>query len=180
MTENEARAICSERGATFSIRQCKGIPYVYISRSLPHPTAKADPHHNSYQFGGYLCPLTQLAQICADTLKEHIAALPFNPNKCPPKLQTTPKPATVPPGPAFHELLATIPQERTNILSWAAAAALTLKMTREQISYHLAVYHDQLAAAGVKMTQSSRYRALFVPTLGTDSGSYFSYIWRDH
>jgi hypothetical protein len=182
MTENEARAICAELGATFSIRQRKGSAYVYVSRWLPRAAAEAADHQasksNGQQFDRYVGPLDKLAQIDPDTLKERIAVLPVNPNKTKPPAGR--KPAFAPQSSAFHELLTTIPTERTGILRWAKAAALTLKIPREQLSYRLAFYRVQLATAGVRMAQSSRYRALFVPTLDTDSGGYFSHIWRDH
>jgi hypothetical protein len=181
MTENEARAICAELGATFSIRTRKGSAYVYVSRWLPRAAAEAAGHHpsssNGQQFDRYVGPLDKLAQISPDTLKERIATLPLNPNKS--KTPTTRKPAATPASPAFHDLLATIPQERTGILRWARATGATLKIPREQLSYRLAFYRVQLAAAGVRMAQSSRYRALFVPTLDTDSGGYYSHIWRE-
>lgn len=93
----------------------------------------------------------------------------------------TPKPelAATPAGPAFFALLATIPHERTGILRWAAAAGATLKIPREQISERLAYYLDQLATAGVHLAQRTRYRALLVPTLDSNSGGYFFHIWRD-
>jgi hypothetical protein len=181
MTEEQARAICRELGATLSIRQRRGKGYVFVSRWLPRQAAEAARHQasksNGQQFDRYVGPLAQLDQISPDTLKERIAALPLNPNKS--KTPTTRKPATTPASSALHELLATIPQERTGILRWAKAAGASLKIPREQLSYRLAFYRVQLAAAGVRMAQSSRYRALFVPNLDTDSGGYFSHIWRE-
>ena len=183
MTEDQARAICAELGATFSIRQRKGIAYVYVSRWLPRAAAEAAGHQastsNGQQFDRYVGPLAQLPQIGTDTLRQRIAALPLNPNKNTTRPPPTRKPAATAPGPAFHGLLATIPRERTGILRWAAAAGATLQIPREQISYRLAYYRDQLAAAGVHLAQSTRYRALFVPTLDSDTGGYFSHIWRD-
>jgi hypothetical protein len=180
MTEDQARAICRELGATFSIRQRKGIAYIYVSRWLPRAAAEAAGHQasrsNGQQFDRYVGPLDRLAQIEADTLRQRITALPLNPNKQKARPSATHKGA---PGPAFFALLATIPHKRTGILRWAVGAGATLKIPREQISYRLAFYRDQLVAAGVHLAQSSRYRALFVPTLGSDTGSYFSHIWRD-
>ena len=112
-------------------------------------------------------------------MRARIAALPLNPNKDKPKAAPTRQPAATAPGPAFHGLLATIPRQRTGILRWAAAADATLQIPREQISYRLAYYRDHLAAAGVHLAQSTRYRALLVPTLGSDTGGYFSHIWRE-
>jgi hypothetical protein len=181
MTEQEARAICRELGATLSIRQRRGKGYIFVSRWLPREAAEAAGHQasksNGQQFDRYIGPLDKFDQISPDTLKERIAALPVNPNKS--KTPTTRKPAATPASPALHELLTTIPQERTGILRWAKAAALTLKIPREQISYRLAFYRVQLAAHGVRMAQSSRYRALFVPTLDSDTGGYYSHIWRE-
>ena len=183
MTENEARAICAELGATFSIRQRKGSTYVYVSRWLPRAAAEAAGHQasssNGQQFDRYVGPLDKLAQIEPNTLRQRIAALPLNPNKSTTRPTATRRPAATAPGPAFHGLLATIPRERTGILRWAAAASATLQIPREQISYRLAFYRDQLAAAGVHLSQSTRYRALFVPRLGSDTGGYFSHIWRE-
>ncbi len=184
MTENEARAICAELGVTFSIRQRKGIAYVYVSRWLPRAAAEAAGHQasrsNGQQFDRYVGPLAQLPQIGPDTLRQRIAALPLNPNKDKPKTPPAGRTSTATaPGPAFHGLLATIPRERTGILHWANATGATLQIPREQISYRLAFYRDHLAAAGVHLAQSTRYRALFVPTLGSDTGSYFSHIWHE-
>lgn len=183
MTEDQARAICAELGVTFSIRQRKGSAYVYVSRWLPRAAAEAAGHQasssNGQQFDRYVGPLAQLPQIDADTLRQRIAALPLNPNKDKPKTPAGRSRAATAPGPAFHGLLATIPRERTGILAWANAAGATLQIPREQISYRLAFYRDQLAAAGVHLAQSTRYRALFVPTLGSDTGSYFSHIWQE-
>jgi hypothetical protein len=180
MTENEARAICAELGVTFSIRRRKGTPYVYVSRWLPRAAAEAAGREasssNGQQFDRYVGPLDKLDQIGPNTLKERIAALPLNPNKRTTRPTASRKAA---PGPAFFALLATIPHKRTGILRWANVAGATLKIPREQISYRLAFYRDQLAAHGVHLAQSTRYRALFVPALGSDTGGYFSHIWRE-
>jgi hypothetical protein len=183
MTEDEARTICRELGATLSIRQRKGKSYIFVSRWLPRQAAEAAGHQASsssgQQFDRYVGPLDKLNQISPDTLRERIATLPLNPNKDKSKSAPARKPATFATSPAFHELLETIPTERTGILRWAKAATLTLKIPREQLSYRLAFYRDQLAAAGVHLAQSTRYRALFVPTLGSDTGGYFSHIWQE-
>ncbi len=183
MTEDQARAICAELGATFSIRQRKGIAYVYVSRWLPRAAAEAAGHQasrsNGQQFDRYVGPLDKLPQIGTDTLRRRIGALPLNPNKDKPKTLPTRQPAATAPGPAFHGLLATIPRERTGILAWASTAGATLQIRCEQISERLACYRDHLAATGVHLSQSTRYRALFVPTLGSDTGGYYSHIWRE-
>ena len=80
---------------------------------------------------------------------------------------------------AALDLLATVPQERTGILTWAKEAAARLSIPREQLAYRLAVYRDDLAAAGVRLAQSTRYRTLFVPHVGQDSGAYYSHIWKE-
>jgi hypothetical protein len=169
-------------GATLSIRQRKGKGYIFVSRWLPRAAAEAAGHLPSsstgQQFDRYVGPLDKLALISPDTLKERIAALPLNPNKDTAKTRVS-KPTATPASPAFHELLTTIPTERTPILRWAKAASASLKIPREQISYRLAFYRVQLATHGVRMAQSSRYRALFVLTLGSDTGGYFSHIWRE-
>jgi hypothetical protein len=87
------------------------------------------------------------------------------------------KPLT--PAGTFFDVLATIPARRTGILAWARAASTALSIPREQLAYRLALYRDQLAAHGVHLAQSTRYRALFVPHVGQDSGAYSSHIWKE-
>jgi hypothetical protein len=77
-------------------------------------------------------------------------------------------------------LLATIPAERTGILTWASAASKELSIPTEQIAYRLGLYRDQILAQGVRLAQSTRYRTLYVPVVGTDEGAYYSHIWIEH
>jgi hypothetical protein len=176
MTEDEARAICVELGATYTVRTRRGQRYIYVSRWAPRTADQPGRQHDCY-----VGPLAQLAQISADTLRQRIATLPIPPRPHPHGV--TPPPAAAPPTPplgtAFVALLGTIPHTRTGILTWAAQAEHQLSIPREQISYRLAFYRAALTTHGMRLAQSTRYRALFVPDLGTDSGSYYSHIWRD-
>jgi len=87
MTEDEARRICTELGATFSVRKRKGIPYLYVARWLPRRAAEAAGYKattsNGQQFDRYIGPLAKLAEISEATLRQRIADLPINPNKVP-------------------------------------------------------------------------------------------------
>jgi hypothetical protein len=87
MTEDEARRLCTEQGATFSIRRRRGIPYVYVSRWLPRRVAEAAGYKpsrsNGQQFDRYVCPLAKLYQVSEATLQQRVASLPQNPNKQP-------------------------------------------------------------------------------------------------
>lgn len=78
---------------------------------------------------------------------------------------------------AAVDLLATIPTRRTSILTWASAASKQLSIPTEQIAYRLGLYRELLLAHGVRLAQSTRYRTLYIPTVGTDEGAYYSHIW---
>ena len=79
--------------------------------------------------------------------------------------------------PALIDLLGTIPTERTGIVTWASVASKRLSIPIEQIAYRLGFYREQLLAHGVRLAQSTRYRTLYIPTVGTDQGAYYSHIW---
>ena len=79
--------------------------------------------------------------------------------------------------PALIDLLGTIPTERTGIVTWASVASKRLSIPTEQIAYRLGLYREQLLAHGVRLAQSTRYRTLYIPTVGTDQGAYYSHIW---
>lgn len=85
VTEDQARAICAELGATLSIRKRKGIPYVYVARWLPRAAVEAAGRKTSksrgQQFDRYVAPLARLDQVDEETLRQRIAELPQNPNK---------------------------------------------------------------------------------------------------
>ena len=89
---------------------------------------------------------------------------------------TTKTPA---PGNTFFALLDTIPTERTGIMTWAKNASRLLSIPTEQLTYRLALHRDALNSHGVRLSQSTRHRTLFIPTLGEDSGAYYSHIWRE-
>ena len=76
-------------------------------------------------------------------------------------------------------LLDTIPSERTGIVTWAKSASQVLSIPTEQLTYRLALHRDALNAHGVRLAQSTRHRTLFIPTLGEDSGGYYSHIWKE-
>ena len=79
----------------------------------------------------------------------------------------------------FFALLDTIPSERTGIMAWAKSASQVLSIPTEQLTYRLALHRDALNAHGVRLAQSTRHRTLFIPTLGEDSGAYYSHIWKE-
>src|SRR5512145_360164 len=87
MTEDQARAICAERGATFSIKMRSGRPYVYVARWVPSHAASARGYTvhkgRGQSFDRYVCPLAALGQLDEPTLRLRIAALPVNPNQRP-------------------------------------------------------------------------------------------------
>ena len=76
-------------------------------------------------------------------------------------------------------LLDTIPSERTGIVTWAKSASQVLSIPTEQLAYRLALHRDALIDHGVRLAQSTRHRTLFIPTLGEDSGAYYSHIWKE-
>ena len=76
-------------------------------------------------------------------------------------------------------LLDTIPSERTGIMTWAKSASQVLSIPTEQLTYRLALHRDALTQHGVRLAQSTRHRTLFIPTLGEDSGAYYSHIWKE-
>ena len=90
---------------------------------------------------------------------------------------TTKTPA---PGNTFFALLDTIPAERTGIMTWAKNTSKVLSIPTEQLAYRLALHRDALNSHGVRLSQSTRHRTLFIPTLGEDSGAYYSHIWREN
>ena len=77
-------------------------------------------------------------------------------------------------------LLDTIPSERTGIITWAKSASQVLSIPTEQLTYRLTLHRDALNSHGVRLSQSTRHRTLFIPTLGQDSGAYYSHIWREN
>lgn len=87
MTEDEARRICAELGATFSIRNRRGKPFVFVCRWIPARAARAAGYKvstsNGQQFDRYVCALEKLGDLDEQTLRQRIAALPVNPNKLP-------------------------------------------------------------------------------------------------
>jgi hypothetical protein len=185
MTEDQARAICGANGATLSIKQRSGIYYVYVSRWLPSRAAAAAGYTvhggRGQQFERYVCPLAKLADLDEATLRQRIAALPINPNKM--RAAAGGQVAAANPSAqsrAVLDLLATVPHERTGIVTWATKASRELSIPREQLAYRLALYRDQLSACGVRLAQSTRHRTLFVPMVGRDEGAYYSHIWREH
>jgi hypothetical protein len=192
VTEDEARALCAELGATFSIRKRRGIPYVYVARWLPRRAVEAlgwkSTTSNGQQFDRYVCPLSKLPDLDAETLRERIAVLPTNPNKHEPEAQELTGGAEGGLADAHLtdaalELLATIPPKRTGILTWAKDATARLAIPREQLAYRLAVYLDDLAAAGVRLAQVAsqdiQTQSLFIPRVGQDAGAYYSHIWKE-
>lgn len=85
MTEEQARTICAELGATLSIKRRNKALYVYVQRWLP---AAWLPDHwkkstNGQAFDRYICSLKKLPELDEATLRRKIAALPDNPNRLP-------------------------------------------------------------------------------------------------
>lgn len=92
MTEERARAICRELGATFTLRKRRNALYCYVSRWVPRRVVEAtgwktQHSSNGQAFDRYVCALAQLGQVSEATLRQRIAVLPANPN-------TAPTPAT--------------------------------------------------------------------------------------
>lgn len=207
MTEDEARRICADEGAIFTVKKRGSMAYIYVTRWLPRRTAEALGYKvsksNGQNYDRYVCPLAKLDQLTPEVLRQRIASLPVNPNKLAAEGQhldrSTPQlaqwhaeagtPATSPKQPARPKprpltaaaaaLLATIPTERTGVRSWAAAACKALSIPTEQLVYRLAVHREALISHGVRLAQSTRYRTLFIPTIGQDEGAYYSHIWRE-
>lgn len=93
MTEDRAREICAQLGATLTMRRKqRGGVYLYASRWLPARVALEAGYKvglsNGAQFDRYLCSLDALADLDESTLRMRIASLPQNPNKgAPPSWQ---------------------------------------------------------------------------------------------
>lgn len=209
MTEEQARAICNELGATLAIKRRRNALYVYVQRWVPKSSLPAHWKGEGGQaFERYVCSLKKLSQLDEKTLRMRIAALPDNPNKLPEEGQylarthphialwhaQTDTPEARPTIPidgtgrqkktsrsaqAVNEIVATIPHERTGIITWATQAQQSLSIPREQLAYRLALYRDQLITQGVRFAQSTRHKTLFIPSMGIDEGAYYSHIWRE-
>ncbi len=210
MTEEQARTICAELGATLNIKRRRKALYVYVQRWIP---SRSLPAHwkkspNGQAFDRYICSLKKLPELDEATLRRKIAALPDNPNKRPTEGQyldrthpdmalwhaQTDTPEARPTIPidgtgqkkksarsaqAIADLVALIPQERIGILTWAAQVEKRLSIPREQLTYRLALYRDELEGQGMRLAQSTRHRTLFIPKIGADEGAYYSHIWRE-
>ena len=85
MTEEQARTICAELGATLNIKRRRRALYVYVQRWIPSESLPAHwkKSPNGQAFDRYICSLKKLPELDEATLRRKIAALPDNPNKRP-------------------------------------------------------------------------------------------------